>query len=153
MNLETLALAVDELVRVPAGDRSTARLYGVRVEGADGADVRVRLELLANGEARQLPQKVTPSGDLFAVALAATAWAAPMDGEWAMRTRPSLHPQRQRVHTTVLVADEDGEEVSVLRHGDDEPWLLRGGVGVVHERLLQCWARRQGAPAGDALRR
>lgn len=152
MDLETLALAVDELVRLPAADRATARLYGVRTDG-EGADVRVRLEVLARGEARQIPLRVRPPAGLSAIALAATAWAAPMDEDlpvgWT-RIRPSQHPQRRRVHTTVLVGGEDGEEVSVLRYADGEPQILRGGVGVVHERLLHCWARRrQVAPAGQ----
>jgi hypothetical protein len=145
MDLEALALAVDELVRLPAADRTTARLYGVRVDDGDGPDVQVRLEELAQGDARQLPLRVRPPAGLFAIALAATAWAAPMDDDvpvgWT-RIRPSRHPQRRRAHTTVLVGGEDAEEVSVLRYADGEPQVLRGGVGLVHERLLHCWARR-----------
>jgi hypothetical protein len=149
MDLEALALAVDELVRLPAADRADARLYGVRVEEADGADVKVRLELLARGEARQLPLRVRPPAGLFVIALAATAWAAPMDDDlpagWT-RIRPSQHPQRRRAHTTVLVGGEDDEDVSVLRYAGGEPQILRGGVGLVHERLLDCWARRRHSP-------
>jgi hypothetical protein len=151
MDLEALALAVDALVG-PAADRATARLYGVRVDDGEGADVRVHLEVLAEGEARQLPLRVRPPAGLFAIALAATAWAAPMEDDvpvgWA-RLRPSQHPQRRRVHTTVLVGGENGEDVSVLRYADGEPQVLRGGVGVVPERLLHCWARRRLAPAGE----
>jgi hypothetical protein len=149
MDLEALALAVDELVRLPAADRATARLYGVRVDDGDGPDVEVRLEELAQGDARQLPLRVRPPAGLFAIALAATAWAAPMDDDvpvgWT-RIRPSRHPQRRRAHTTVLVGG-DGEEVSVLRYADGEPQVLRGGVGLVHERLINCWARRARAAA------
>lgn len=151
MDFEALALAVDALVRLPAAERAAARLYGVRVDDGEGADVRVRLEVLAEGEARQLPLRVRPPAGLFAIALAATAWAAPMDEDlpvgWA-RIRPSQHPQRRRAHTTVLVGGEDGEEVSVLRYADGEPQVLRDGVGVVHERLRHCWARRRVAPVG-----
>lgn len=75
-----------------------------------------------------------------------------MEADGTVRTRPSEHPQRRRVHTTVLVGGEDGEEVSVVRFADDEPLILRGGVGVVHERLLRCWARRQVAPVGGTRR-
>jgi hypothetical protein len=147
MDLEALALAVDELVRLPAADRATARLYGVRLDDgdSDGPDVQVRLEELAQGDARQLPLRVRPPAGLFAIALAATAWAAPMDDGvpvgWT-RIRPSRHPQRRRAHTTVLVGGEDCEEVSVLRYADGEPQVLRGGVGLVHERLIDCWSRR-----------
>jgi hypothetical protein len=155
MDLGVLALAVDDVVRLPAADRATARLYGVRIDG-EGPDVRVGLEVLAKGEARQIPLRVRPPAGLFAIALAATAWAAPMEENvpigWA-RLRPSQHPQRRRVHTTVLVGGEDGEAVSVLRYADGEPLVLRDGVGVIHERLLHCWARRQLATAREPLRR
>lgn len=152
MNLETLALAVDELVRVPGADRAEARLFGVRLDGGEGPDRTVHVEVLARGEARRIPEKVSPPAGLFAIALAATAWAAPMEpmeGDGTVRTRPSEHPHRRRVHTTVLVGGADGEEVSVLRFADDEPLILRGGMGVVHERLLRCWTRRQLAPARE----
>jgi hypothetical protein len=71
---------------------------------------------------------------------------------WA-RIRPSRHPQRRRAHATVLVGGEDGEDVSVLRYAGGEPQVLRGGVGVVTERLLGCWARRRLAPADAKSRR
>jgi hypothetical protein len=92
---------------------------------------------------------VRPPAGVFAIALSATAWAAPMDDDdlpagWT-RTRPSQHPQRRRAHTTVLVAGDPGEDVSVLRYAGGEPQVLRGGVGLVHERLLDCWARRRKA--------
>jgi hypothetical protein len=148
MDLEALALAVDALVHVPAADRCAACLYGVRIEG-EGADVKVTLEELAYGEARQIPLRVRPPAGLFAIALAATAWAAPMEDDlppgWAS-IRPSQHPQRRRAHTTVLIGGEDGEEVSVLRYAGGEPKVLRGGVGLVHERLIGCWNRRRKIP-------
>jgi hypothetical protein len=148
MDLEALALSVDALVGLPAAERSAARLYGVRLDRGDGPDVEVSLEVLGDGEARQLPLRVRPPAGLFAIALAATAWAAPMDDDlppgWA-RIRPSRHPQRRRAHTTLLVGGEDDEEVSVLRYADGEPHVLRGGIGVVHERLMCCWKGRRKA--------
>src|SRR5919197_80816 len=62
MDLEALALTVDELVRAPAAERGSGRLYAVRCapdaagdiepqEGAGSAAARVVLELLAEGEA------------------------------------------------------------------------------------------------------
>jgi len=152
MDLETLALAVDEQIRVPAAERRSGRLYAVRSEPptADG----VVLELLAEGEARRLPQKVCPPAGVRAIALASGVWAAPLDDDGPDRP-PSRHPQRRRAHLTVLVGVEngrDGVEVSVLRYGDGAPAVLRGGVGLIHQRLLRCWSRRPdrpgAAPAG-----
>lgn len=88
MNLETLALAVDELVRVPGGDRAEARLFGVRLDGGEGPDRRVHLEVLGRGEARRIPQKVDPPAGLFAIALAATAWAARAHGSGRHGSHP-----------------------------------------------------------------
>ena len=62
---------------------------------------------------------------------------------------PSRHPERRRAHLTVIVGDEgvrDGVDVSVLRYGDGEPAVLRGGAGLIHLRLLRCWSRRPDAP-------
>jgi hypothetical protein len=50
------------------------------------------------------------------------------------------------VHQTVIVGG-DGEDVSVLRHDDGEPRLLRGAVGMVPDLLFACWARRTDARA------
>src|SRR5207248_3312066 len=59
MDLEALALAVDERVWSPAAERRSGRLYAVRCHSGAGADVGgVVLELLAEGEARTLPQQV-----------------------------------------------------------------------------------------------
>src|SRR5581483_4119507 len=132
MDLETLALAVDEQVRVPAAERRHGRLYAVRCDGAgnepdaerDGASAggagggaRVELELLAEGEARTLPQKVHPPAGARAIALVSGVWAAPMD-EAGLALPPSRHPERRRGHLTVIVGGEDGHDgvdVSVLR--------------------------------------
>ena len=139
MDLEALALAVDERVRRPAADRTDACLYGVRCSGAE-----IALELLAEGEARRLPQNVRPPAGLCAIALSAGAWAAPLEHDGSMTARPSLHPERRRVHITTLVTG-DGAECSVIRSGDGDPAVVRDGHGVLHRRLLRCWARRQPA--------
>jgi hypothetical protein len=158
MDLETLALAVDDLVRLPAADRRSGRLYAVRYsadaagDGDDehhpdeGADAVV-LELLAEGEARTLPQKVRPPAGVQAIALASGVWVAPLDDRPGLR--PSQHPKRRRAHVTNLVAcegDRDAVDVTVLRYGDGAPMVMRGGMGLVHERMVRCWSRRLDSP-------
>ena len=159
MNLEALAMTVDELVQVPAAERGSGRLYAVRYtpdtvgdsdppEGAGNDAAGVVLELLAEGEARTLPQKVRPPAGVRAIALASGVWAAPMDDDLLHRS-PSQHPQRRRAHLTVLVAaedDHDAVDVSVLRYGDGSPTVMRGGVGLIHQRMVRCWSRRPEAP-------
>jgi hypothetical protein len=159
MDLEALAMTVDDLVRAPAAERGSGRLYAVRCapdaagdthppEGG-GRDARgVVLELLAEGEARTLPQKVRPPAGVRAIALASGVWAAPMDDDLLHRS-PSEHPQRRRAHLTVVVApegDHDAVDVSVLRYGDGTPTVLRGGIGLIHQRMVRCWSRRPEAP-------
>ncbi len=159
MDLEALAVAVDQLLHAPAAERGSGRLYAVRCTpdaagdsaylegpGSDAADVV--LELLAEGEARTLPQKVRPPAGVRAIALASGVWAAPMDDDLLHRS-PSRHPQRRRAHLTVLVGGEgehDAVDVSVLRYGDGAPTVMRGGLGLVHQRMVRCWSRRPEAP-------
>ena len=159
MNLEALAMTVDELVQVPAAERGSGRLYAVRCnpdaagdsdpqEGAGSDAAGVVLELLAEGEARTLPQKVRPPAGVRAIALASGVWAAPMDDDLLHRS-PSQHPQRRRAHLTVVVAtegDHDAVDVSVLRYGDGSPTVMRGGIGLIHQRMVRCWSRRPEAP-------
>jgi hypothetical protein len=107
----------------------------------------VALELLAEGEARTLPQQVRLPAGVQAVALVSGVWAAPMEDDGPSRP-PSRHPERRRAHLTVLVGEEgghDGVDVSVLRYGDGVPAVLRGGVGLIHQRLVRCWSRRPDA--------
>ncbi len=155
MDLEALAKTVDELVRVPAAQRGSGRLYAVHCtpdaagdgdppKGDGNNAAGVVLELLAEGEARTLPQKVRPPAGVRAIALASGVWAAPMDDDLLHRS-PSRHPQRRRAHLTVVVAtegDHDAVDVSVLRYGDGSPTVLRGGVGLIHQRMVRCWSRR-----------
>lgn len=136
MDFEALALAVDERVRTPAADRDDATLYAVRLAGGD-----LELEVLARGEARRLPQDVRPPAGVAAIALSAGAWAAPTDPDGSTPVRPSEHPDRWRVHVTTLVAG-DGVDVSVIRRSDGQPEIMAGAVGLLHRRLVRCWARR-----------
>jgi hypothetical protein len=158
MDLEALALAVDELVRSPAAQRRPGRLYAVRcaTDAAGGEPASnhpgegagaVVLELLAEGEARTLPQKVRPPAGVQAIALASGVWVAPLDDHPGLP--PSQHPNRRRAHVTNLVAsegDRDAVDVSVLRYGDGEPMVMRGGMGLVHDRMIRCWLGRPEAP-------
>ena len=160
MDLEALALAVDELVRVPAAERRLGRLYAVRCTAdavraaddggdGDGSGAGVVLEVLAEGEARTLPHKVRLPAGVRAIALASGVWVAPMEDDGTFRRRPSEHPERRRAHVTVVVApegDRDAVDVTILRYGDGAPTVLRGGLGVLHQRLIRCWSRRPDAP-------
>jgi hypothetical protein len=155
MDLEALAVTVDKLVHSPAAVRGSGRLYAVRCtadaagdshpqEGGGSGSADVVLELLAEGEARMLPQQVRPPAGVRAIALASGVWAAPMDDDLLHRS-PSQHPERRRAHLTVLVGVEgerDAVDVSVLRYGDGTPTVLRGGVGLIHQRMVRCWSRR-----------
>src|SRR5438132_10693384 len=113
MDLEALALAVDKLIRVPAAERGLGRLYAVRTGSALGAaaacdcgrtgagancdcgggtaaagecaDDAVVLELLAEGEARTLPQRVRLPAGVQAIALASGVWVAPMEDDGSTR--------------------------------------------------------------------
>ena len=159
MDLEALALAVDELVRSPAAHRRPGRLYAVRcATDAAGDDPAsnppgegagaVVLELLGEGEARTLPQKVRPPAGVQAIALASGVWAAPLDDRPGLP--PSQHPHRRRAHMTNVIAcegDRDAVDVSVLRYGDGEPMVMRDGMGLVHDRMVRCWLRRPDAPS------
>lgn len=158
MDLDALALAVDELVRVPAAERRSGRLYAVRCTPDTAGDALtdvhpggyrpgVLLELLAEGEARTLPHNVRVPAGVQAIALASGVWAAPLDDRPGLP--PSQHPARRRAHLTVLVAaegDRDAVDVSVLRYGDGTPTVMRGGMGLIHQRLVNCWSRRPEAP-------
>lgn len=168
MDLEALALAVDDRIRVPAADRGSGRLYAVRAEcrpagddddddddngGGAAGHPAVILELLAEGEARAIPRGVRPPAGARAIALSSGVRVAPLDPAGANRP-PSRHPERRRAHLTVVVGGEggvDAVEVSVLRYGDGAPTVLRGGTGVVRQRMLRCWSRRPDAP-GPASR-
>jgi hypothetical protein len=131
MELDALALAVDDRVESMAASDEPARLFGVRQDAAD-----VVLVLLWSGAGRELPPTLRPPAGLCAIALETSGWAAPLD-----EGRPSLHPLRRRIHQTVLVYG-DGDHVSVLRYEDGQPHVLRGAIGFVLDLLVACWKRR-----------
>ncbi len=124
------------MLQLPGG-MDPARLFGVRRRG------RVILVPFWSGVARELPGDMCPPDDCRAIAMESGGWSAPMDdvNEWF---RPSLHPARRRMRSTVLVYG-DGIDVSVLRQGADEPQLLRGGVGLVLDLMRSCWAQARTA--------
>jgi hypothetical protein len=141
-DVDAFALAVDaRVLSLPEGC-DPARLFGVRLRPQG-----VMLVPLWSGVARDLPPWVVPPPDVAAIALATRGWAAPIEDDGSMLARPSEHPRRRRIHQTAMVTGE-GDDVCVLRYDDEpEPVLLRGAVGVVHELLVACWARRPDAAA------
>ena len=36
--------------------------------------------------------------------------------------------------------------VDILYGADGHPTVLRGGVGLIHQRMVRCWSRRPDAP-------
>jgi hypothetical protein len=142
-DFDALARAVDErLLALPPG-LDPARMFGLRCR-PDG----FVLVPFWSGVAREIPARLVPPDGCDALALETTGWAAPLEGEVDDRgyvgagyVRPSQHPQRRRVHHTLLVYGAAGTDVSILRYGDDEPQVLRGGVGAVLDSVRECWAR------------
>ena len=134
----TLARAVDERVCCLPEGCDPARLFGVRMR----ADDFVLLPFWS-GVAREIPDWLYPPPGVDAIALETGGWMAPMAESEDETLRPSTHPERQRIHQTVLIHG-DGEDVSVLRYvdRDDEPVVLEGAVGAVADLLVSCWARR-----------
>ena len=152
MDLEELALAVDDRIHSPAAERGDGRLYAVRTRpvptngaaAATNGAAEFELELLAKGEARKLPQKVRPPAGVDAIVLSSGVWVAPLDDR-LVGISPSRHPSRRRGHVTTLIACEgdcQAVDVTVLRYGDGLPTVMRGGVGELHQRLVRCWSRR-----------
>jgi hypothetical protein len=138
-DLDALARAVDERVLALPEGCDPARVFGVRLRPRG-----VMLVPLWSGVAREIPSWLVPPPDVVAVALTTRGWAAPMEDDGSVACRPSEHPQRRRIHQTVVVGG-DGDDVSVLRYEDDpaaEPLLLHEAMGVVHARLVACWLRR-----------
>ena len=77
-----------------------------------------------------------------AIVLDTGGWAAPMEDDGSVATRPSRHPARRRIHHTTLIHGA-GRDISILRYEDDEePVVLDGAIGFVYELLVACWARR-----------
>jgi hypothetical protein len=132
---DALARVVDERVRQLPEGADPARMFGVRKRGD-----KVILVPFWSGVAREIPCGLIPPDDCCAIALETGGWAAPLDDDFSVR--PSQHPSRRRMHQTCVVYG-DGIDVTVLRCEHDPPEVLRGGVGLVLELLLSCWARRR----------
>jgi len=136
-----LALAVDARVCALPPGCDPARLFAVRLR--DGGDFV--LVPFWSGVAREIPDWICPPRGAAAIALDTGGWAAPMAADRTVEARPSRHPERRRVHHTVLIHGV-GVDVSVLRDDDaPEPMVLEGAVGLVLDLLLDCWARRPAA--------
>jgi hypothetical protein len=136
-----LARAVDERVcALPAG-ADPARLFAVRLrEGDDFV-----LVPFWSGVAREIPDWVCPPRGAAAIVLDTGGWAAPLPDAGDAYVRPSRHPERRRVHHTVLIHGA-GAEVSVMRDaGAPDGQVMEGAIGYVLELLLACWRRRPAA--------
>jgi hypothetical protein len=132
----------DRILALPEG-LDPARLFGVRRR-----ERRVVLVPFWSGVARELPPETRPPDECCAIAMESGGWSAPMDDDFPS-LRPSQHPARRRMHSTVLVYG-NGVDVTVLRCDDAEPQLLRGGVGLVLDLMLSCWARARAARTDSA---
>src|SRR3954468_2503242 len=99
---DALASAVDERVQTLPEGCDPARLFGVRLR-PDG----FMLVPFWSGVAREMPYGLTPPDDCVAIALDCAGWAAPL-GDCDAGLRPSLHPNRRRMHQTVLVYGPSG---------------------------------------------
>jgi len=144
MDLTAIALAVDARVFRPPTERAVdARLYGITLDPDTGAPVE---RLLEKGDARRILRRTRAPARLDALALAVNGWRAPMEEDGTITHRPSQHPERRRMHSTVVVTG-DGELMTVLRtagaDSDDTLELLAGGEGVCNELLRACWLRRR----------
>jgi hypothetical protein len=149
MDTTALAIAVDAKVFRPPTERNVAaRLYGVTL-GVDPSAPQLRL--LEKGDARRILRRTRAPGGLNALALAVSGWRAPMEEDGTITARPSQHPERQRVHSTVLVSG-DGELVTVMRTEGPDPngsrFVMHGGEGVCNDLLRACWLRRRCALRG-----
>lgn len=145
-----LAMVVDEQVYRPPSDRDLcARMYGVVVTDGDIRASRVRL--LEKGEGQRLLRKTRLPSGLTAMVMAMGGWRAPMEENGSMVARPSDHLQRQRIHSTALVAGV-GQLVTVVRTASADPngdvMVLPGGVGRVPDAMRTCWLRAKAREAG-----
>jgi hypothetical protein len=146
MDLTAIALDVDAQVFRPPTDRAVdARLYGITLDPDSGAPIP---RLLEKGEARRILRRTRAPRGLDALALSVNGWRAPMEEDGTITHRPSQHPERQRVHSTVMVTG-DGELLTILRTAgidsdcDDTLEVLSGGEGVCNDLLRACWLRRR----------
>jgi hypothetical protein len=137
----SLARAVDDRVCALPPGCDPARLFAVRLR-TDGDFVLVPFW---SGVAREVPVWVCPPRGAAAIVLETGGWAAPLAEDADEQVRPSRHPERRRIHHTVMIHG-DGVDVSVLRDDDaPEPVVMEGAVGLVLDLLLECWQRRPAA--------
>jgi hypothetical protein len=142
---DDLARAIDARIQQLGEGCDPARLFGVRLR--ENGFVLVPFW---SGVAREIPFGIAPPDECVAIALDTGGWAAPMNDDGTVDSRPSQHPLRQRVRHTALVYGA-GVDVSVLTYQDDEPQVLRDGVGVVVELMRACWSRRRFETPGGAI--
>ena len=136
-----LALAVDTRLRALPPGCDPARLFALRLRAGDD----FVLVPFWSGVAREIPDWCCPPRGASAIVLDTGGWAAPMEDDGSVATRPSRHPARRRIHHTALIHGA-GSDISVLRYEDDEePLVLEGAIGFVNELLVACWARRPAA--------
>jgi hypothetical protein len=101
---------------------------------------RVLLEVALDDTYDFLATALVPFGTL-AIAIVAPGWAAPAD-HISIGVRPSQHPQRFRLRTTMVVGR--GGEAAVMRNATDEtatvvPGRMEGDIAVA---LRRCWSAR-----------
>jgi hypothetical protein len=135
--LDDLARAIDERLHALPMGSDPARLFGVRLRGDDFV-----LVPFWSGVARAIPAGLEPPVGCVAIVLDGGGWAAPMNDDGTIDARPSLHPQRRRMHHTCVVFGDDACDVTVLRTDGDPPRLMRGGTGFVLDLMRACWSHR-----------
>jgi hypothetical protein len=138
LDLDALARAIDERVLALPEGNDPARLFGVRLVDGD-----IHLVQIWSGVGRELPCSVNPPAGLVALVLESGGWAAPMEDD-GLFCRPSEHPHRRRMHHSAIVTG-DNIDIGVLRVAGEEPQVMRDAVGVMPDRLLECWERRADA--------
>ena len=135
-DIDALVGAVDERIGALGEGMDPARLFGVRLR-----DDGFVLVPFWSGVAREIPPALRPPDGCFGIVLDTGGWSAPLDD--ADFCRPSQHPDRRRIRTTALVYGEAGTDVTLLTTQGGDAQILRGGIGVVPERMRACWSRRR----------
>jgi hypothetical protein len=126
--------AFDAHIRTFPGEPAPAELFMIRA-----VDQGFAIRFLWSGVARELPETVVQERGVTGLLLAASGWAAPMDG-----VRPARHRARFRVRLLSLVCGE-GLVVTSMQADGKERELLPGGEGEVADVLRRCWSRRPDA--------
>lgn len=97
----------------PKTDIGTARLYVVKNDGSVDkvAEMEDIYDLLGN------PLSAIIAQEAGTIALETCGWASPINEEGDLDCPPSKHPERRRVHLTVVASAT--ETASALRFSDD----------------------------------